>query len=950
MCGKGSSGSTQSQTSSTLPNAQALEAYQNLIGRAQGIADTPWNPATAQQVAGFTPDQLAAFDQARGGISQPYINNAAQMATAGVGPVNQTLQQYLNPHTQNVIDATQRDFDVANQRQISGVTGDARMRGSLGGDREQVAKALTSEAQTRAQAPVIAGLHSQGYSQALQAAQNDASRQLQGAGIMGNLSTMAGQDWQRMLGIGGMQQGLDQQRLDAASGNAAAQSAYPFQTAQWLAGILGSATPNMGSTTTSTGTRQGPTPNTWSQLAGLGIAALPYLHTGGRVPYAYGGGVSDVLKGIAGSGMLGIAPMAFADGVDEEDLISPLAGLMKMKAAGGGVSYVPQFQMQPGRGLQPSGGAMRMDGDNQKQKGFADHYKDIQDTAKSASGAFKGIDTASTSIGNWMRTSTDPNVAGGWGTTTTTYADPWANAGYAMSNTFGGIGTALGFASGGGVDDNDPAGSYDAAPAQASLPMQADYYPPLVRQAFASPGISPLSDLVEITDAPQHQGGFAGAPPNAGEPYAPPPPPVNVLNPAGGGVGAMPAPAAPSPSGGGILQRFGNWLGTDEAKQTLGTMGMAMMAGSGVGGRGSFGVHLGQGGLKGLEAQSAYRKGEREKDIEAGKMALAQRAAQVRDNDDARAAAMHPYDLQAKQADITAKRAAVDASKVITVDPSKLLYDSRTKQWITPPGGAQSQTQAIFDKKFAEKAPELLEKSAQAYADADSMVGSIRELSAIAPYAETGWGQEQVLALRKMGARLGLDVSDKVAPTELFRSLSQNFVLQAAQKLKPLSNSDVQFVQRGLATIESDPSTLKSLLPGMDAVAKRSALGQKLQMDALRRGQVPDYVAIAKTVDEQIPSPIVQEYGQRGIASGAATPSSGSSGVASRAPSETQAAASEDVRQRLLALPEGSVVLFKGKPHIKNGTTLSPAPEGTYRRGFFGTISDMNSRALPSFP
>jgi len=605
MCGKGSNSTSQTQSSTTSANPAAMQQYNWLLGQGRNLVEnTGWNPNTAQQVAGFSNDQNQAFSNIQGGIAQPYVNAATGMTMTGAGPASQGMSQYYNPWNNDVVDATIRDFGVQNNRQMSGVTGDMRRAGSLGGDREQVAKALTAEAQSRTQSPVLANLRAQGFNTALGAAQNDAARSLQGAGIMGNLGNLAYTDTQALLSSGAMQQALEQQRLDAASGNASAQSAYPFQSLGWFANLASGIGSQMGSTTTSTGSRQGPTPNTWSQLAGLGIAAMPYLNTGGRVAYA----------------------------------------------GGGGIGYIPQIQIQRGAGVHPHQ-QMQMGG-GASQKGLADHWKDVTDTAKAGSQAFKGV----SKVGEAMRTEQAPN---GWGTVTTNYADPVQNLSYGLSNTMSGIGSALGFADGGAIDDNDPGGMYDAAPGGVGLVPpprpgvfpDVSQYPPLMQPGTSvgianAPSDRPPSDLAPMVDVADK-----AMIPTAGEAYAPPADMrVGALNPRGivAPPSAPTASAAPQPQG--FFDRAVNWVRSPEGEQTLTRAGLAMMAASGEGGKGTTGIHFGKGMMAGLDARDSYRKGEREQALQKAKMDLAQRAANIQGEENQRAAAMHPYEVALKQA------------------------------------------------------------------------------------------------------------------------------------------------------------------------------------------------------------------------------------------------------------------------------------------------------------
>lgn len=959
--GKGTNSTTQNQTQSTSVDPQAMAAYQQLIGQAQTTASTPWNSATGQQVAGFTPDQLQAFANVQGGIAQPFIDQAAQFGRAGGSPITpEAIQNYANPWTQQVVDSTMADFARQNERQISGVTGNARMAGSLGGDREQVAKALTAREQASVQSPIIANLHSQGFQTALGAAQGDAQRALAGAGVMGNLGQLAYTDTNALMGIGGQQQQLHQAQFNAASQNASAQSAHPFQTQQWLASILGAATPNMGSTTTSTGSRQGPQPNTWSQAVGIGIAALPYLlAAGGAVP-----------------------------------------GLPQQQPQG--IGYVPVMPMPSGqgRGIAPHP-TMSM-GPEAPQKSMADHYKEIRDTAQGASQAYQGIGRGASNLGQWSRTEAAPN---GWGSVTTTYPDASQNFAYGVQNTLGSMGTGLSnfgsgiagaFGFGGGYADG---GAIEMPPGIMLYPSRGsvgadvapdprDLWGPSVAVRERPQGIAPIrpmqmppssagagigyappewlahqGPMPPITDAPPRPDArTAGAPPNAGIGYAPPPPdPAPVIPQAPPPVqNAFSPPATPqqTPSQGigGLWDRFNNWRASPEGTQFLTTMGATMMAGSGIGGRGSFGMHAGQGLLGGIKAQQEYGEAERRQRLEQARLGLQERQAAIADAQEQRAIRMAPYERQLKDAQARAAQAQIDAAKIIQVDPTKQLYDSRTQQWITPPAGGQSQEQAAFNRAFAQRAPEMLEKAATAYAEADGMASSIRELQALAPHAATGFAAEQLLTMRRIGSRLGLDVDyERIAGPELFRSLSQNFILQAAQKLKPLSNADLQFVERGLATLQTDPSTLPHMLAGMEAVAKRTALAEDLKMAALRRGQVPDYAQIARQVDQMVPSPILRATRDSPTGGVGTRPRTGAGQsetpqrtTTTAAPPPAPTPSSEAARTSLVAQPDG-LVIYQGRPYYKEGTQLTPAPDPLVRRNRDNTYSDRSGNIVPQF-
>lgn len=120
------------------------------------------------------------------------IQGAAGQGASGIRDAStyfnpDSISQFQNPYTQQVVDATQAQFNNQNAQQQQQVIGNAIGKGAWGGDRSAVAQAITAGQQQLAQAPVIAGLYSKGYDSASQAAQTAAAQRLQGATSAGSL-------------------------------------------------------------------------------------------------------------------------------------------------------------------------------------------------------------------------------------------------------------------------------------------------------------------------------------------------------------------------------------------------------------------------------------------------------------------------------------------------------------------------------------------------------------------------------------------------------------------------------------------------------------------------------------------------------------------------------------------------------------------------------------------
>lgn len=110
------------------------------------------NPGSLQFNQNYSPGSM---------IDPSGVQISPQQFSAG------SVAQYLSPYTQQVVDATQAQFHNQNAQQANQLKGSAASAGAFGGDREAVMQAQLAGQQQLAQAPVIAGLYNQGYSQAL---------------------------------------------------------------------------------------------------------------------------------------------------------------------------------------------------------------------------------------------------------------------------------------------------------------------------------------------------------------------------------------------------------------------------------------------------------------------------------------------------------------------------------------------------------------------------------------------------------------------------------------------------------------------------------------------------------------------------------------------------------------------------------------------------------------
>lgn len=262
-----------SQQTSTPVNQQALS---QIYGQVANAAQTPYTPYGGELTAGINGQQTAGINtiNSASNAAQPYYNQAAGLVNSASNPLTAAqIQQYQNPYTQNVVNATQAQFNDQNGQQQNSLKGTAAQQGALGGDRQAVAQAQLAGQQQLAQAPTIANLYANSYNSGLSTAaqqyqQNPlaAASALSGLGTSSENAGLAGGTAQLAAGT---QQQTTQQSADTANYQQyLAQQANPYQNAAFLEQYGLPAALGQGST--SSGTQTSPGPSVLGQIAGLG--------------------------------------------------------------------------------------------------------------------------------------------------------------------------------------------------------------------------------------------------------------------------------------------------------------------------------------------------------------------------------------------------------------------------------------------------------------------------------------------------------------------------------------------------------------------------------------------------------------------------------------------------------------------------------------------------------
>lgn len=297
--GGGSGGGTSTVTQEANPPAQVLQAYQTAQNAAQTAASAPLQQYGGPQVAGFTPDQLQAFQTVAGtaGAATPYLNTASTDINNSTSPLwggvqqfsPSAVQQYASPYTQNVLNTTMAAENNQDAQQQNQVVGNAVAQGAWGGDRSAVAQAQVAGQQAIANNATNAGLENTGYNTSLgefntqqqaQLGANEANSYLNSQAGFGNINLAQNavsvplEQANAQAATGAQEQALGQSVLNVPYEQFLQQQAYPFQTSQFLSSAAEGLGPGQGST--GSGTSTAPGASTASQAAGglLGAGSL----------------------------------------------------------------------------------------------------------------------------------------------------------------------------------------------------------------------------------------------------------------------------------------------------------------------------------------------------------------------------------------------------------------------------------------------------------------------------------------------------------------------------------------------------------------------------------------------------------------------------------------------------------------------------------------------------
>ena len=185
----------------------------------------------APQVAAQDAYQTAAYAQAADpttglGAYQPYLAKAGTAADAaggltgtGAGTGAGSIQSYMSPYQQQVIDASLADYDAQAAKSRLNLGAQAVGAGAFGSGRQGIAEAEFDALSNRGRGTLQAGLRQSGFNQAQQSRQQDLQNQMGLSNLQSGLGgTAQGFAQSQIAGLGTLgsaQQGQNQAVLDS---------------------------------------------------------------------------------------------------------------------------------------------------------------------------------------------------------------------------------------------------------------------------------------------------------------------------------------------------------------------------------------------------------------------------------------------------------------------------------------------------------------------------------------------------------------------------------------------------------------------------------------------------------------------------------------------------------------------------------------------------------------
>jgi hypothetical protein len=321
----GKSKTSSSQETRAYVPSWAKKPLIEALDMATAAARQPFSPYTDQRVADFTQDELDAFQLTRDTMGRytPYVEGTystfediMNQGRTGINP--ELVQSYMNPYVTNVLDTTlQRDLEDFDRAKRDLNTRLAQTS-AFGGSRSGFATSDLYDDFRQRRSETEANLLAQAYESSLANAFKSLSMSGAAATDLANTAnlgqSMSLRDAAALQTVGATQRDREQAELDFNYNEFMRETAFPYEQAQFLAGIANPIANTMrGSTTTTTNTQSGGSSGILGAALGLGSMAMGIP----GVSSALGGGLSSMFGQSAAMGLGAFtgAPSSFYSGV-----------------------------------------------------------------------------------------------------------------------------------------------------------------------------------------------------------------------------------------------------------------------------------------------------------------------------------------------------------------------------------------------------------------------------------------------------------------------------------------------------------------------------------------------------------------------------------------------------------------------------------------------------------
>ena len=314
----------------------------NMLGQANALAansaSANMNPANAAIQGGIgglqTAQQMAQnsanpnYGEALAGLGQAAgtVQGAVGTIASGQGQYDpNSASAYMNPYTQQVLQAQLGEMNRQSQMQQQANTSQATRAGAFGGDRAAIQQAETQRNNTQLQNQAIANSYGQNYGQAQQAAMSAYEQGQQRNLAAGQATAQAGQ---ALAGVAGQQAGITGQQTAAqqqAAQIAAGAAGQQGQLGQGLGSLainnaqLGQGAANIMNQGASTaGNLAGQQGNIYAQQASAEQALGQGIGSLAAQQYGIGQNMATTMGGLGGQlGNLGVQQAALGQTVQQ---------------------------------------------------------------------------------------------------------------------------------------------------------------------------------------------------------------------------------------------------------------------------------------------------------------------------------------------------------------------------------------------------------------------------------------------------------------------------------------------------------------------------------------------------------------------------------------------------------------------------------------------------------